>query len=140
MSMKKLLITFFTILFCLTSSVGWSLEYKDLLERDGLFYKKFSDVPFTGKTTGQEQGSFKNGKKDGSWIAYWENGQLLYKCDFKNGNLDGSYISYWDNGQLLSKGNWKNGKEEGYWVRYKEDGTVWTEYTGIFKDGVKISK
>ena len=122
------------------SSVGWSLEYKDLVKRDGLFYKKFSDVPFTGKTTGQEQGSIENAKKDGSWIAYWENGQLLYKCDFKNGNLDGSYISYWDNGQLLTKGNWKNGKEEGYWVRYKQDGTLWKEFTGTYKDGKKISK
>ena len=137
--MNKTLITFFTILFCITSSIGWSLDYKDLVERDGVYYKKFTDIPFTGKVTGQEQGSIKNGKKEGSWIAYWENGQLLYKCDFKNGNLDGSYISYWDNGQLLSKGNWKNGKEEGYWVRYKEDGTVWKKYTGTYKNGKKIS-
>ena len=33
----------------------------DLVERDGLTYKKFSDVPFTGKVTGNTQGSFKDG-------------------------------------------------------------------------------
>jgi len=33
---------------------------KDLVERDGLFYKKFTDVPFTATTTtGEENESFK---------------------------------------------------------------------------------
>ena len=54
--MKKLLITFFTVLFCLTSSVGWGLEYKDVVEQDGIYYKKFTEVPFTGEITGQKKG------------------------------------------------------------------------------------
>ena len=65
--MKKTLITFFTLLFCLTSSVGWSETMDDLVERDGVHYKKFTQVPFTGEVTGKEQGSFKNGKKEGFW-------------------------------------------------------------------------
>jgi hypothetical protein len=36
----------------------------DLVLREGLFYKKFSEVPFSGKTTGLQQGTFKNGKKE----------------------------------------------------------------------------
>ena len=47
--MNKKLITLFTVLFCLTSSVGWSEVMDDLVQRDGLFYKQFSDKPFTGK-------------------------------------------------------------------------------------------
>ena len=111
--MNKTLITFFTILFCLTSSVGWSLELKDLVERDGIYYKKFSDVPFTGKITGQYQGTFKNGKINGSWV------------------------SFFDNGQLMHKGNYKNGKKDGYWFMYYEDGGVM--HKSYYKDGVKIS-
>ena len=137
--MNKTLITFFTVLFCLTSSVGWSLEYKDLVKRDGIFYNKFSDVPFSGKTTGQLQGSFKNGMKDGSWIKYHKNGQLQYKGNYKNGKRESSWIDYWENGQLQYKGNYKNGKEEGAWVVYHEDGTVWLKFTGTFKDGVNIN-
>jgi len=38
---------------------------EDLVERDGLIYKKFTDTPFTGKVTGKEQGSYKNGKRGG---------------------------------------------------------------------------
>ena len=43
---------------------------KDLVERDGLYYPKFSEVPFTGKT----QGSFRKGKKHGPWVGYYDNG------------------------------------------------------------------
>ena len=137
--MNKTLITFFTVLFCLTSSVGWSLEKKDLVVRDGLYYKKFTEVPFTGNITGEEKGKLKNGKSEGSWIAYWENGQLWYKGDYKNGKQEGSWVHYHENGQLMSKGDYKNGKKEGSWDFYWSNGTVWKDYNGTFKNGVKIS-
>ena len=66
------------------STPAWSETRDDLVIRDRLYYKKFSDVPFTGKLTGQFQGSFKNGKREGSWLRYWENGQLWRKGDYKN--------------------------------------------------------
>jgi hypothetical protein len=113
--MNKTLVTFFTVLFCLTSSVGWSIEGKDLVEREGLYYKKFSDVPFTGKITGQAKGSFKNGKLDGSWVAYYDNGQLNFKGNYKNGRKDGSSFTY------------------------NKYGIVLKEYSGTFKNGKKIS-
>ena len=36
-----------------------------LIYRDGLYYKKFSDLPFTGELAGKNQGSFKYGLKEG---------------------------------------------------------------------------
>ena len=54
--------TLFTILFIsLLSSPSWSVTLGDLVEREGIYYEKFTDVPFSGKVTGSEQGSFKNG-------------------------------------------------------------------------------
>jgi hypothetical protein len=48
---------------------------KDFLGRDGLFYKKFTDVPFTATTTtGEENESFNNGMKDDPWVTYRDNG------------------------------------------------------------------
>jgi len=35
----------------------------ELVKRDGHYYKEFTDVPFTGKTTGKKQGTIRNGKK-----------------------------------------------------------------------------
>ena len=34
----------------------------DLVIRNGLYYKKFTNVPFTGRTSGRTQTTFKDGK------------------------------------------------------------------------------
>jgi len=159
--MKRILapILFAVLLFpalALSESMG------DLVKRDGLFYKKFTEVPFTGKVTGVEQGSFKDGKRygpwvrywgngqlrdkrtykdekrDGPWVRYWSTGQLWEKGTYKGGKEDGPWVVYWTNGQLWSKGTWKDGKRYGPWVRFNKDGTVNEELTGTFKDGVKV--
>ena len=57
-------------------ALGETVKFEDLVITDGLYYKKFSDVPFTGKVTGKKQGSFKDGKQHGPWVTYWYNGQL----------------------------------------------------------------
>jgi len=131
--------TLLAILFISLSSPSWSMTLGDLVERDGLYYEKFTDVPFSGEVTGGEQGSFESGKKEGAWISYWDNGQLEAKGNYENGKLEGAFVRYWDNGQLRSKGNYKDGKKEGAWVGYNEDGTVDKESTGTYKNNVKIS-
>jgi hypothetical protein len=156
--------TLVAILFIsLLSSPSWSATLGDLVERNGLYYEQFTDVPYTGEVTGDTQGSFKSGKKDGAWISYWDNGQLSYEGNYKNDKREGVWVSYFDdgtlnrkgsftnginegtwayyhrNGQLSYKGNWKNGKQDRAWASYNEDGTVDKASTGTFKDGVKIS-
>ena len=156
--------TLLTILFIsLLSSPSWSVTFDDLVERDGLYYEKFTDVPFSGKVTGKEQGSFRNGEREDAWISYWDNGQLRSKGNWKNNKREGVWFNYLDNGTLDSegnftnginegtwayyyrngqlgyKGNWKNGKQDGAWVSYNKDGTVDKELTRTFKDGVKVS-
>ena len=58
--MKRILapIVLLTLLFP-ALALGETMD--DLVKRDGLFYKKFTTVPFSGKVTGNTQGSFKNG-------------------------------------------------------------------------------
>ena len=60
------------------------IEMSDLIERDGLYYERFADVPFTGKITGEHQGTINDGKRNGTWIGYWSNGQALFKETFKD--------------------------------------------------------
>ena len=38
----------------------------DLAERDGLWYKKFTETPFTGEVTGNPQGSYKTVIQEGA--------------------------------------------------------------------------
>ena len=110
--MKKILITFFALLFCLTSSVGYSqniiceytgytcpeVKFKDLVKQDGLFYMKFTQVPFNGKVKGQIQGSFRNGKKEGSWVWYKEDGTIIKSLTgtYKNGKKIATSDQPWD--------------------------------------------
>ena len=91
-------------------AMGETVKVDDLVKREGLLYKKFTDVPFTGTVTGREQGRLKNGKTEGPWVHYHDNGQLRSKGTFKNGTFDGPWFWYHENGQLTSKGTWKNGK------------------------------
>ena len=102
--------TLITILFLsLLSSPSWSETFDDLVERDGLYYKKFSEVPFSGKITGLDNGLIKNGKKEGVWVRYWDDGQLMDKGNYKNGEREGEWLFFNMDGQLGNKGNYKNG-------------------------------
>ena len=72
------------------------LKLDDLVRRDGLYFKKFTDVPFTGEVNeGLERGRFEDGKKDGPWVRYWDNGQLFYKETYKDGEPDGPWVRYY---------------------------------------------
>ena len=97
-------------------ALGAEVTIGDLVERDGLFYEKSTDVPFTGEVTGQGQGQIKDGKREGPWVAYRDNDQLLRKGDYKGGKRDGPWIVYW------------------------HDGTKNECLSGTYRDGVKISR
>ena len=155
------------VLMSLVSSPSWALSEDDLVLRAGLFYEKFTATPFTGELdegrvrgvikNGKMQGNFeryhdngqlylkgyvKNDELDGSLERYDENGQLTDKVNFKNNRKEGAAEHYYDNGQLSQKGNYKNGKMEGFWEGYNEDETVSDGQfgTGTYKNGVKVSE
>jgi len=50
--MKKLSLTLLTCLLLLAPNVVLSETMDDLVVRDGLYYKKSSDIPFSGEITG----------------------------------------------------------------------------------------
>ena len=119
---RKRLLAPILLLTFLFPSLAYGETIHDLVKRDDLYYKKFTDVPFTGKITGGTQGTFKDGKEIGPWITYH------------------------DNGQLQSKGNYKDGKRDGPWVFFYKNGTKrfnakrwgWDKGTGTYKNGVKV--
>jgi hypothetical protein len=57
------ILTSVVLLVLLFPSLALGETLGELVQREGLHYKKFTDVPFTGKVTGKEQGKL----KDGSW-------------------------------------------------------------------------
>ena len=61
--MKILILTISAYLIILAPNVVLGEVIVDLVQREGTHYKKFSDIPFSGKVTEEEQGTFKNGIK-----------------------------------------------------------------------------
>ena len=89
------------LLLCLPVFVSAeTVDSSNLVKREGLYYKKFTDVPFTGKTSGRTQTTYKDEKEHGPYAWYLENGQLWRKGTYKNGNRDGLWFTYHENGQL----------------------------------------
>lgn len=85
------------------------------------------------------EGAYKDGKQDGLWVGYNEDGQLHQKGAYKDGKRDGPWVLHHNNGQLMHKGDYSGGKKEGPWARYNEDGTINKRFTGTFKNDVKVS-
>ena len=137
--MKHILAPILLLVFLFPAlALGEEVTLDDLVEREGLIYKKYTDVPFSGKVTGIQQGKIEKGKMEGPWVSYYYNGQLSYKGTWKNGKREGPWVRYYDDGQLYQKGNYKNGKKEGPWVGYSTDGSVWKGLTGTFKNDKKV--
>ena len=164
--MKRILAPILLIVLLLPAPVlvlGEEVTFDGLVYREGLFYKSSADVPFTGIVTkGGQQWTFKDGKAEGPYVSYHDNGELSSKGTYKNGERDGPWVTYhisgklllketlkngeregpWEyyfvNGRLREKGTYKNGKREGVWVDYDKNGTVNETLTGTYKNGVKV--
>ena len=128
------------VLMSLMSFPGWGLTMDDLVVREGLYYEKFTNVPFTGEIDeGSERGHFEKGQRDGEWIGYHPNGQLRYQGTWINGRQDGHWKSYFEDGRKGSIGRFENGKKDGYWQVYTLGGDFSSKYSGTFKNGLKVS-
>ena len=75
-------------------------------------------------------GIYRDGKQEGKWIWYFENGNISSEADFKDGY--GKVISYYESGAKLQEGTYKNEIKTGKWVLYYEDGNKAAE--GNYKD------
>ena len=102
-------ILFLIISIFLLSSPSWSerVDESELTLRDGLWYKKFTNTPFTGTSTGQAQGKVLNGKPEGEWFFYYYDGGLNAITNFKYGLREGKHEEYHENGKLRHKSNYK---------------------------------
>jgi len=128
-----------------------------------------NDEPFTGlnickyKDVGIDfQGNVINGKQEGRWTFFYENGQKLEETNYKdgkedgrqtwwnedgqkvtelyfiNGKQDGTATSWHNNGQKAQVANYKNGEEDGKFIRWYENGQKMSERT--IKDGWEYGK
>ena len=141
----------FLIISLLFLSLGFSQKeynFNDLIKMDnGLYTEKFSDEPISGKVYGYfgEKGNLKkvymgkllNGKKDGLFTTWYENGKKNYEATYKKGELNGLYTEWDKNSNKIKEGSYVNKLMEGEWYFYyfNMNSKRWMSMTGSFKSG-----
>ena len=87
---------------------------------DGLYLNPEDGQPYSGPVFGENMGkrmtgSLRDGKWDGPFESYHDNGQLRRKGTYKDGVEDGPVEEYYDSGQLYEKGAYNDGGKCGEW-------------------------
>ena len=103
-------------------ALGETVAMRDLVISDGLYYKRSAEVPFSGEVAGRYQGRVKEGKEDGPWAWYREDGQLKKEGMFKDGKKDGPSIGWFGNGKKRVEVNYKDGQQQGIRRNWYENG------------------
>jgi antitoxin component YwqK of YwqJK toxin-antitoxin module len=107
------------------------ISEKNLVMRNDLYYKKFTNLPFSGlvesyhengqlKTTGQ----IINGKKNALWEKYYSNGRQKSIGHYRMGIKEGSWKYYFLNSNLKEEEFYKNGEKHGLWKTFDPQGSL----------------
>ncbi|MNK03717.1 MORN repeat variant [compost metagenome] len=104
---------------------------KNMDRKNGIWYPKNSDQPYTGKFIDyfvngkiQEEGVFKDGKVNGIRTGYYPNGNKSYFYTYTNGITNGESEEYFINGKLKQKGSFLKDKEVGLWQDFYSTGKL----------------
>ena len=133
----------------------------DAQDRDDIIYLPNKTKPFTGNNLCKyvnsqikSKGKIKDGKKEGKWIWWYENGQKGLEKFYKDGKLDGK-VTWWYgyfignniktplynviklDGQIWSTQYYKDDKKDGKWTTWFESGQILSEEH--YKDGKCIT-
>ena len=107
----------------------WFTISEEMDEFECLFYYK--NKPYTGilinffddeKTQLETKVTYKEGKKDGTYQEYYENGELKIIASYREGKKDGTYQEYYENGQLKTDQVYREGEWAGTYQEYYENG------------------
>ena len=154
MKTRPLLLTTLLLMIVGCSKEPINIE-TTLIEKDGVYYTKDTNKPYSGPVFSiydinqkKEEGSLKEGKQEGLWTYFYENGQKKGEGSFKNGDgsdegntgiprdgREGTWTFWSENGQKKQEGTYKDGELDGPFTEWYENGQK--EQEGKFKDGKK---
>ena len=115
------------LLFSL-SLICFSINGQNLKDKQGkrtgkwIIYKSKSS-----KDLKIEEGVFVNGRKEGQWINYFEDGKATkLKGSYSNNRPDGEFIRYYKNGKIKEKGSYLKGQSPDVrrFVRKRKEQTI----------------
>ena len=111
---------------CSTSQKEYDINH--IVKLNGVYVKEISDEIVNGEVFQVVDemkvpiGKMKNGKKDGLWTSWYENGQKESEETFKDWKRDGLEIHWYENEQKKSEGTLKDGEYVGLITEWYENG------------------
>lgn len=72
----------------------------------------------------QFEGTYTNGRKNGVWKTWYENGKLWSETSFKDDVNHGKTMSFHPNGKKYYEGQYTNGARSGHWRFWDENGIL----------------
>ena len=98
-------------------NIAYSLNYVEgLPDGVGFFYYD------SKANTLRAEVNFEDGKLNGVYKEYYDNGAQKSKIIYEDGEENGEAEYYYTTGALKMKGKFKDGKKHGKWIYYDEDG------------------
>ena len=107
------------------------IPFDEIVERDDTYYKKFSNIPFTGHIesyhpNGQLKilGELSNGKKINKWVEYYISGVKKSEGYYDKGKKNGKWLYYFLNSKTKEKQFYTDGNKDGLWKKFDVDGSI----------------
>ncbi len=73
------------------------------------------------------EGPIANGKRNGTFKAYYKSGSLMSIGEFIDGKREGKAVVYHENGKVNYEGFYKGGEACGIWKFYDDEGNLYNE-------------
>lgn len=90
---------------------------------DGAYTKSF---PSTGQL--ELEGTFRRGRRHGTWKGWWPNGQLMWEVGWDNGLRQGPMHAFHENGTRHYVGEYLDDQQHGVWEFWYDDGAFQQRY------------
>lgn len=101
----------------------------DTVTSDFVFEQPKDTVPHNGEYISyykngvmEMRGVMKNGKREGLWKSWYEDGSPWSETTFEDGIKNGKTTTWYDNEQKRYEGYYTNDKESGTWTFWDESG------------------
>jgi len=115
-----------------TIEIEANIVHKDSLVLNGnkgIWY--YNNNPYNGYAVKyytndsiKEKTGFYNGKKQGIYNVWFENGVLKLESNYNQNVLEGTYKAWWNNGVLASETTYVKGKKQGVEKRWFSNGEL----------------
>ena len=142
--MKRLLLIVLPLLLIVGCSSPEPINYEEMLNyRDGMYYTKDTNKPYSGQVFSLHDDGKKKGEgslKDGKMISkteweWYQNEQKKSEIHYKDGKKDGLQTEWYENGQKRWEGTIKDGNKDGLSTQWWLNGQKMVERT--WKDGIE---